>query len=416
MSRFLVLSLLAACSFGRHAPPPAIDPIDDWLTHWNTARRCVVADAENTQTGVTIAFLQGRNCETELHELAEVSTFDSLAPAAKLVEAIWVQPSVPEKRAAAVDATDRLARDLGRRVGRDVSPPTRARALTLLQPKAALEHGFGARFNGGMIRQYSPDTEIVITGTGQKQEYQALQGNRETVNPSDRLASMVTETQRVVVWRTPAADHAYEIDVSSDGQHWTTTEAPKGTSYIDHWQDPRTRIVEIAVRSESKFAIHRISPKQLTPVVRLVESSPHAGVSNCTHSGVLWTLRANAVERFGDKPARLGNWTSAGHIDCRGAVALINSHWPDALERCRESCDTVFKSPNNHEGRSALLDDGRWIYAVILDDVLGVWTESVREPEFYRIPKGATLEAISVLDGKPSLVLDSDKNFQFVPL
>ena len=31
-------------------------------------------------------------------------------------------------------------------------------------------------------------------------------------------------------------------------------------------------------------------------------------------------------------------------------------------------------------------------------------------------PKGATLEAISVLDGKPSLVLDSDKNFQFVPL
>ncbi len=163
---------------------------------------------------------------------------------------------------------------------------------------------------------------------------------------------------------------------------------------MSHWQDPRTRAIEIHVRDEvGRLAVHRITPQQPTPAVRLSDY-PAQGFSDCTNGGQHWRLEHDSISRFAEKPLRLTNWTRLGQLDCRGSTTLTTSHWPDALERCRDKCETVFRSPNNLEGRSALLEDGRWTYAVVLDQVVGV----------------------AVLGGKPVLVLDAGAKYEIVAL
>jgi hypothetical protein len=184
---------------------------------------------------------------------------------------------------------------------------------------------------------------------------------------------------------------------------------------VSHWQDPRTRAIEIQVRDElGRLAVHRITPQQPTPVVRLSDY-PAQGFSDCTNGGQHWRLGEVSVARFAEKPLRLTSSTRWGQIDCRASTVLVTSHWPDALERCRDKCEPVFRSPNNLEGRGALLEDGRWIYAVVLDQVVGVWTER-SEPVFYRLAKPRALTAIAVLGGKPVLILDAGAKYEIVAL
>jgi hypothetical protein len=413
MSRFLLFAALAACTAAESAPNTS--PIDAWLDRWVEARRCLVADADDTQTGVTIAFLLGRICDSELTELATTSN-EPLAP--KLIEAIRMQPSVPEKRAAAIAAVDKLARDLGRRIERDVSPP-RARPLPVLKPQRRLAFDGMFRFGGGLIRNFGTD-EVVIDGDGTLHEYPIDGGPRELATSGGKhRANADAGPQRVVVWTSKEWAHAYEIDVSSDaGATWTKLEGPAGTSYLGHWQDPRTRAIELLVRTEAgQTSIHRITPQAPTPVVRKIESGGDLGTyASCAHGGQAWSLASTTAARFGDKPMRLTTYAHLGDLDCHGSTALVVSHWPDAIERCRDRCEKVFSSPNNHEGRGALLDDGRWIYAVAFEQVVGVWTESTREPTFYRFSKPAELKGLVVLGGAPALVFDDHKAIELVTL
>lgn len=408
MSRLLVLSLLAGCAT-RSAPPDVASPIDAWLDRWADARRCLVADAGDTLTGVTVAILLGRTCEAELRAAMEPAPIIALASAPRLVDAVREQPSMPVKRAAAIDAVDKLAQQLGR------ATPVSNKTLRLLDPRHAIEHEFGTQFGGGAIRVFSEDKEVVITAFGKQTEYERERGQRPTTDPAKHLASLVAGSQRVNVWSTKDTDHAYEIDSSSDGTQWTTVESPKG-SYVTHWQDPWTRSLEIQVRDEvGRLAVHRITPQQPKPSVRLSDYPARGGFADCTNGGQHWWLGEDSVARFAEKPLRLTNWTRVGQLDCRGATALATSHWPDALERCRDKCETVFRSPNNLEGRGALLEDGRWIYAVVLDHIVGVWTERA-EPVFYRLAKPHALAAIAVLGGKPVLVLDAGTKYEIVAL
>lgn len=70
MSRFLVLSALAACG-----TTPARTPVDQrvsfdaWVQRWSEARACVVAPAQDLETGVAIAIQQGRECSGLLARL-----------------------------------------------------------------------------------------------------------------------------------------------------------------------------------------------------------------------------------------------------------------------------------------------------------------------------------------------------------
>jgi hypothetical protein len=406
MSRCLLLTVLVACSSAGTAPNPS--PVDGWLDRWTVARRCLVADADDTLTGVTVAFLLGRTCDSELHDAMQPTSFAALAPASRLVDAVWQQPSVPAKRAAAIDAVDKLAKQLGRAM------PVSNKTLRVLDPKHAIEREYGTQFSGGAIRVFSEDKEVLITAFGEQKEYERDRGQRVPDPSTKHLANLVAGSQRMIVWSIKDADHAYEIDSSSDGEHWTTVPSPKG-SYVSHWQDPRTRAIEIQVRDElGRLAVHRITPQQPTPVVRLSDY-PAQGFSDCTNGGQHWRLGEVSVARFAEKPLRLTSSTRWGQIDCRASTVLVTSHWPDALERCRDKCEPVFRSPNNLEGRGALLEDGRWIYAVVLDQVVGVWTER-SEPVFYRLAKPRALTAIGVLGGKPVLILDAGAKYEIVAL
>lgn len=419
MSRCLLLAVVAACNLGHAGPEPAVTSIETWLDHWAEARRCLVADAETTQTGVTMAMLLGRTCHDELRVLVE-TTSDAVMPGPRLVDNIWLHPSVPAQRTAAIELVDRFARDLGKRVGRNVSPPRTSRPLPVLQPKQRIDVDGAMRVSGGVIRLFG-ETETVIDQTGAIAQYSSDR-TRHVIKPDDgrresHVANAESGQQRISVWSLQSSDHAYEIEISSDGgATWTLVEAPKGTTYLDSWQDPLTRAIEIAVGSEKSAAIHRITAKQPTPVVGNAPVRTAPGFVECANDGKFWSLGHNAVQRFGEPSMRIKSWASFGGLDCRGTTALVLGHWPDTLERCTDRCEQVFASPNTIEGRSALLDDGRWVYAAELDQIVAVWTERAAEPTFHRLPKPATIAAMTVLKGQVQLVIDDGKTRELVPL
>ncbi len=421
MSRFLVVALLACCAA---VPPPTPDAtadvrtVDGWLDRWSETRRCLVADADDVKTGVAVTFLLGQNCEALLHELMEPQSREPLARAPKLIEAIWQHPSVVAKRAAGIEAVDKLARDLARSVGRDVSPPMAQPLKVLGAPQRLFESSLAGSFAGGLARGFELHEEVVIEQIGHPRTYSDDPGPKATVRdgPGRHLANAETEHQRIVVWS--AADHAYEVDVSADGgAHWTTAVGPEGSTYLRGWQDPRTRAIEISLReADGKIKIHRITAQHPSPVVRDADGVTSVGARGCAHGGNHWSLIDGQVDRFGATPLRLPRYDALGELDCRGDAALVTSHWPDVVQRCRARCDVVLNSPHTFEGRAALLDDGRWIYAAMIDQVVGVWTEGRPEPEFFRLATSGQLSAIVVFGGKPALVLDTGKAYEAVTL
>ena len=72
MSRLLpLLFLLSACSDTDHNAEiqASYRPLHAWLDTWLEARRCLLGDAPDTLTGVTVRKLIGRDCSRLLHQL-----------------------------------------------------------------------------------------------------------------------------------------------------------------------------------------------------------------------------------------------------------------------------------------------------------------------------------------------------------
>ncbi len=104
---------------------------------------------------------------------------------------------------------------------------SRCRFRWVLDPRHAIEHEYGAQFSGGAIRVFSEHKEVVTTAFGEQKEYERERGQRPPTDPAKHLANLVAGSQHVIVWSTKDTDHAYEIDSSSDREHWTTAASPK---------------------------------------------------------------------------------------------------------------------------------------------------------------------------------------------
>jgi hypothetical protein len=434
MTRILMFAvLLAACV--RSDDVAGVEARSSWLEGWLETRRCLVADASDVRTGLAIAMLSGLDCSKQLHRLeAHISVDDSQfarRAAARLVRTIDAESS-PTRRAAAIEAMDAVAALLPRTPG---SEPTRASPLPLrtlrdVIPLFAGEPVLSTRFNGGYVSATASAKRFIVRAIGEEQVI-AVAPHSTLAMPSaswrvewrDRAIAAADAGSRRIVLRRSASS-AYELDVSSDGgAHWRTQFAPPTTRLLDAWQDPVTGAIQVLLGdAKDQILEQRITPQQPRPELHHAEHFTPKDMQTlrCDNAGIAWILAGDRVGRFGESLLHLGGNARMAQLDCRGDVALVLRREPDVLERCHHHCVPVFTSAVR--GSSALLDDGRWIYAASIDDVVAIWLEPVGafdpppRPRFYRLPKVTQIVAIARVGNHPALVTSENDKYELVPL
>jgi len=431
MKRSLTLLVFLGCASAESETKTTADSHTVWLETWREARRCLVADAEDVRTGVAISMLNGRDCTKHLHHLeARISLDDDMRPSEMpgVLRAIADHPASPSKRAKAIEAMDAI---VAARAGATAPITIPSRSLRTLRAAAPLFDGKPvntARFNGGFVSGIAAKRRFVVDAIDDERVV-AVDANDTLAIPSRTwrvgwrerpIAAADAGARRLVLRRTRGS--AYALDIS-DGARWTTHAAPRGTSLLDAWQDPRTGGIQVLIRdAEDRLFFQRISPTEpRSRMLHAAHAMPRARQDReCDNAGVRWTLDGDRVARFGEAPLTLGGSARHGQLDCRGDVALVLRRSPDVIERCHHHCWPVFTSAVH--GSIASLDDGRWIYAAILEDVVAIWLEPKGpfaprpEPMMFRLPKLGALVAIAVVAGRPALVMLDGETYQLVPL
>jgi hypothetical protein len=419
MSRLLPLvALLAACAWSE--PPARSDVVSSyrslhtWLDTWIDARHCIIGNAPDSLTGVTIEKLVGRDCSRQLHQLeVHVATDDESVNSAwrGVIEHAHVVASSSDllKRAQGIDELDALARTLGLAIGRWVPP---------LEPGPPLEHlpdhrpmfggkpAFPRNLVGGYVTggQFPPegstDMALEVDRLGNPLRYPEFIYD----TPRPAFARIQDPTATVTLWFS--SDHTYSVDVTTDGA--TRSTHVKG-QLIGHWQHPITGEIVVFVNDHGDSFIHRYRPGSTT---RIVEPAPFwdrfDARATCLSSGDVWLLLRETVTRVNDKERWLmpvGEISLKMTMDCRGDTALVLRHDPDVLERCQEGqCEEVFRLEGPREGAAALLDDKRWAYVAELDGIVALWVEGEAEPRTFRLRGDSKLVAVAVDRGELLLI------------
>jgi hypothetical protein len=433
MSRkLLVVAVLSACS--TVAPNDNIAPyrsLHAWLDTWLEARRCMLQDAPDTLTGLTIGKLVDRDCRRPLHQLElQIPTDDvelnrawrhALDHSKRALEA-----DALEVRARGVEETDVIARALGLAVGRWIPPVERGPALPLLQSADM----FGGHevitpsFNAGFAYAFQLPPEDSNSFAFAIDRRGAKVVSEQDIVDSKRpvpLARFADRAKTSIVWTAPGSSFAYAIDVTRTGEATRTTYVPGKVYYHD--RDPKTGELILYVRVGERGFIHRLEPGSARPNIeetRFWNGFDFRGT--CIHGGEVWGLeQASAVHVTSSQPwtPQVGEISKEMQLDCRNRhPLLVLRHDPDVLERCDdEECTQVFASPVWQSGVAALLDDGRWAYATTLDGIVALWIEGCAKPQLFRLPADEReLVAMTVDDGEPLLVFKHGRRYSSVSI
>jgi hypothetical protein len=240
---------------------------------------------------------------------------------------------------------------------------------------------------------------------------------------------------RVVLVETMGDGPPYAIVVSTDGgARWRVVPAP-ALGRLSGWgpQDPRTGGVDLLVSTVGYVYRHAWHPgsafwRAVTAPGKVTFPElpdtpipwPERTWIACANGGVAWTVddyTAVRIDDAGFTPLKLHDVSFGFDVDCRGDTMVVRNGHPDRVERCRgAACEIVHQTSFEQRGAAAILDDGRWIYAAIIDGIAGVWREGA-PAAFYRLAAPTELRAITVLRGVPHLVLgETDQPYRFVPL
>lgn len=427
MSRLLpLLVLLSACSGSdRDAQTRAsYRSLHTWLDTWLEARQCVVGSAPDTLAGVTIGKLIGRDCSRLLHQLELPVVTDDAA-----LDRAWSGAIDRFKRTAdaeslttranGIDETDAAARALGLAVGRWIPGMTKGEPVPLLPDPAPMFGGVDVldlHFNGGFPYAYQvpPEgantTAIGVDRLGNRLAYhQSIDSRRPFA-----FAEVVTASQALLVWTRGDAPFAYAIDVKPKGGVARTTYVPGKLRY--HAQHPQTGQIVMHVEHDHEYFIHRIEPGSITPRVSPGQQlGEYRYNARCMHDGELWGLAGEVAVHVTEKehwPKLVYEISKDMTLDCRADAALALRHHPDVLERCGEGgCEEVFSAPIDRPGSAALLDDGRWLYASLLEGIVALWIEGSDAPALYRVKGHHQLAAITVDRGEPLLAFRSGSRY-----
>ncbi len=389
MSRTAVLLLLVACGTADSKPPPVSAGLEAWLETWDEARRCLVADGHDLETGVAISILTGRDCTKPLHQLQiqgrvvdEVdgwwrAAVDRIRKVGNLV--------LPSRRAALIAEIDERVRLLSL-VSRHVSPvPAPAATLKTLQVQATPD-GVAPESDLAWLEEAmekSRDRFVVIAG--------AADGSNGVV-------------VRRPAWRS--AEHAYELWISANrGASWQTQMGPARSHIVDRWQDLATGTVELLIKDHLGLSfVHRITPGAARVIVPGHDTSRDlgstGGVIRCDQGGVMWEVEGDRAARFGGKALQLDGSARDGQVACRGDVAVVLRRDPDQIERCERHCRSEWFAAPELRGSIAMLKDRRWVYAANLEQVVAVWVEDQRSPRFFRLPVDGDIVGLAMKGGR----------------
>ncbi len=276
-------------------------------------------------------------------------------------------------------------------------------------------------FNGGFPYAYQVPPEgsdtmaVGVDRLGNRLAYaQSINSRRPFA-----FAEVSTASQALFVWTRADAPFAYAIDVTSKGGVTRTTYVPGKLRY--HAQHAQTGQIVMHVEHDHEYFIHRIEPGSSTPTVSPGQHlGEHQYNARCMHDGELWGLAGEVAVHVTEKehwPKVVYEISKDMTLDCRTDVALVLRHYPDVLERCGEGgCEEVFSAPIDRAGSAALLDDGRWIYASLLEGIVAVWIEGNEAPALYRVSGQHQLVAITVDRAEPLLAFRSQRRYWSVGL
>jgi hypothetical protein len=422
MSRLLpLLFLLFACSRSdRDAEIQAsYRSLHTWLDTWLEARRCLLGDAPDTLTGVTVGNLIGRDCSKLLHQLElQIPTDDVVVDRAWMrVIDHFVATSKSDSlktNARGIDDTDAGARALGLAIGRWILPMHRGPALpSLPEPigmfggEASLDSVSGGFVYGSQIPPFESNAlGVHVDRLGRLLAYTQELDYSRGLHPQ---ADIRTPERTLVVRVDRSRPEEYAIDVTPKGGTTRTTRVPGALRFRK--QDPKTGEIVMYVEAGQKTFIHRLKPGATTPsVTKAALETDFEFDETCIYGGEVWGLWGTRVVHL-TTPEQcwslsIDEISKTMKLDCRRDVALVLRHDPDVLERCSdEGCQPVFVAPTERDGVAALLDDGRWIYAADFEGMVALWIEGADAPQVYRLagPR-RELEAVAVDQGELLLV------------
>ena len=264
-------------------------------------------------------------------------------------------------------------------------------------------------------------------------------GRRATVRVPGDISIMFAleggDTHIVLVQTQGTSPYAIVVSIDR-GKRWRVVPAPeRGQLGGLSQRDPYTGGVDLILRTSGYVYVHRWAPGSAwwlavtrpgplvfptlpdTPIPWPSHGEP---LFVCSRGDVTWGVdgyRATRIDAAGFHELALHGDAVGFGADCRrDTMVLVHTH-PDRVELCRgTACEVVHEARHDRYGAAALLDDATWIYAAVVDDIVGVWRESAA-PVYYRLVAPGELRAITVLRGVPHLVLGgAGEPYRFVPL
>jgi hypothetical protein len=470
----LVAVLLVACG-----DKPAPSKLLGWLDDWERARQCLVGThgiGEDTATATAIAELIDGPCERDAGLRYPGLPDDRGGVAARwevATERIDQIGRSPTERGPAIDAIDlqvvamrselRLAA-IRRTRGAPIETLPADRHLLAGGWAVASSKSFDASaFTLGAVRLETERGHVLATsldevrviGAGGVPAWPTMTWRADALRDEGAIAigpeggpirkvpvggdiyvigAIDAGTTRLVLVETLGEDSPYSVVVSTDGgARWRVVEAPAGVDLAGVFQDPRTGGVDLLARTSGYLFRHAWHPGSAwwnavtSPGAVVFPEAPRGAYDrveaprlDCTNAGVAWGVRGLEVLRVDDDGfafLELRDQATGFGVDCRGDTLLVMQSHPDRVELChRVGCQPVHEAKHDRDGAAALLDDGRWIYAAVLDGVAGVWRDGAA-PAFYRLASPGELRAITVLRGVPHLVLGATgEPYRFVAL
>lgn len=408
----IVVLLWLGCATARETP--VLDPeLERWIADWDEARRCLVAPAADSMTGVAISMLEGRDCRKALHKL-DVRIAAERDPLELWRSAIdrtgWIEgQQSPGTRSILVKEIDARVRALVTLQGRhrvegraSPSPPTLGAPW-----RYSHEPQDGRRFDGGRLFAYEwGGKSVLVEEYGRGRWFEVPQPALPSGTWGVRDGWGIDRGTRRIVVR-PKPDGTYELEISDDaGKTWRRH--AQHARLLRGWQDLATGEVYLLVEDGTHF-VHRVTADDPRPVVEETRIWDTELRTSCLRDGRIWALTHAHVTRVRpalEAPLEISGSGKDATLDCLGDQAIVLRRDPEVIERCTgEGCRPVFSPPAGLHGVAALLEDGRWIYAAELGGIVGVWVEGGGErPSVFRLPWYSALEAIVVLKGVPILM------------
>lgn len=367
------------------------------------------------QAGAAIGMLLGRDCSKPLRELRISIVVDD-----DPVHQLWRRAIAstrtledeesPTLRAATIEEVDRAAIGLGFTIGYPIRlRPHGPRLSRLPEPRFRSTNPISERVTAGSVYAGAPDGFAIVDSIGKVRTVNQAHRARipralDGTLPEGAIVGAVDGDHGVwIFWLGREEEFAYEVLGTRDGgRSWRTRLVSEGGRVTKYWHDLSTGEIVLHVVHGDTAQAHRLTARQ--PIARIEKSTRYPGLSSCVRDGRVWGLNDDTVNVVtGGEAMRLHGNAAGASLDCGGDAAIVLRHEPDVIERCRTFCTPVFSPPSTRRGVVGVLDDGRWIYGVELEGVVGVWTEKERAPRFWRTTSHGTLGSIAVIGGRPSL-------------